>query len=599
MDLLKNQKAAEPIDAVYQDLETLLMQNIIRHCQDYGRPIATDEWLLKKLAEIGKLNRENIKIISRYAGLSQTAVERMLNEAAEEALEQVEPALSYLTRRGLGGEPVELTRSKRVKSAMNTLQDQAKDNMNLCNTTMMYKARDAYQKLVRDTASRASEIANKQEFLDALNKHASASVVGAESRQQAMRKCIQEFNDKGIPAFVDKAGREWTPEAYVNMVMRNTARNVTDEVQTARCLDHGVHLIEIDSHPGARPKCARDQGKIFDLDNGSGETEDARGRKIRYEPWNSSSYGEPDGILGINCGHHKFPFAPGVNIRSYFPTEDMDANDRLYRQTQIQRALERDVRKQKRLCMLYNESGDTEAFEKMAVKLKQKEANLKRYVDGNPELHRRRDREQVIGFDRCAGSKVVAADKTYAKKKEPGKITLKEWTPKAIEQRAKDEKIIKGLKKEKAVLYDASGNRIFQKAGQTHSVSFTQEEIVQMRGGVLTHNHPGGASFSPADINMLRQSGLREIRAVGRDGVYSMKQPKVWDKRILSLKEIQEQYDSLVEKHRVEMEQWAQDNLDHISVTDYQIRYQNKVIEDFAKNFGLEYRMEVLSDEET
>lgn len=424
MNSLKNQQMAEPIDGIYQELETLLMQNIIRHCQDYNQPIATDEWLLKKLAEVGKLNQENIKIIAKTAGLSQTAVERMLNMAAEEALGQVEPGLAYLTRRGLAGEAVELTKSKRIQRTMSTLQDQAKDTMNLCNTTMLYKARDAFQKLVQDMASKASEIADKQEFLDAMNKHVSAAVIGAESRQQAVRKCIREFNAKGIPAFVDKRGREWTPEAYVNMAMRNTVRSVADEVQTARCLDYGVHLIQIDSHSGARPKCARDQGKIFDLNNGSGETEDARGRKIQYEPWNSSSYGEPDGILGINCGHHKFPFVPGVNIRSYFPTEDMETNDRLYRQTQVQRALERDVRKQKRLCMLYNEAGDTEAFEKAAVKLKQKEANLRTYVDGKPDLHRRKDREQVVGFDRSVSSKAVAANKVYAKSMNAVKMRL-------------------------------------------------------------------------------------------------------------------------------------------------------------------------------
>lgn len=510
MDQLKNQQAAEPIDRLYMDLEELLMQNIIRHCQNYNQPIATDEWLMKKLAEVGKLNQENIKTIARYAGLSQTAVERMLNDAAEEALDQVEPGLAYLTRRGLAGEAVELTRSKRVQRAMDTLQDQAKDTMNLCNTTMLYKARDAFQKLVRNTASNASEIENKQEFLDSMNKHASAAVLGMESRQQAMRKCIREFNDRGIPAFVDKAGREWTPEAYVNMVMRNTARKVADEVQSARCLDYGVHLIEIDAHSGARPKCARDQGKIFDLNNGSGETEDARGRRIRYESWNSSSYGELDGILGINCGHHKFPFVPGVNIRSYFPTEDMDANDRLYKQTQIQRALERDVRKQKRLCMLYNEAGDTEAFEKMAVKLKQKEANLKSYVDGNPELHRRRDREQVVGFDRSVSSKAVAVNKKVQKE---------------LAEKARNDRIIAEIKstgmKGKIELYpdrkidvsgytfdDAhiNGERI-HKVIREDAERFIQEAdvaVTKWNGRFVNYYGTNGAAFVDTENNNIR-----------------------------------------------------------------------------------------------
>lgn len=414
MSLLDDQRAAEPIDAIYQDVESLLMQNIIRHCKDYKQPIATDEWLLKKLAEIGRLNQENIRIIAQHTGLSQTAIERLLNASAEQALKEVEPALSYLTRKGLAGETVAVAESTNVRQAMSSLQRQAKSTENLCNTTMLYKAKDAFRKFVSDVAANAEEIAGKQAFLDTLNKYASASVIGAESRQQAMQKCIREFNGRGIPAFVDKAGREWTPEAYVNMAMRNTVKNVADEVQSARCQDYGCNLIEIDSHSGARPKCARDQGKIYDLNNGSGYIEDGTGNKIRYYPWNTTGYGEPDGILGINCTHHKFPFWPGESLRSYFPTEDMEANDKLYKETQVQRALERDVRKQKRECILYDQIGDKKAFEESAVKLKSKEAKLKYYVDRNKNLYRRKDREQVVGFDkRVSAEAVSSAQKHY------------------------------------------------------------------------------------------------------------------------------------------------------------------------------------------
>ena len=206
---------------------------------------------------------------------------------------------------------------------------------------------------------------------------------------------------------------------------------MANEVQTARCEDMGVNLIQIDSHSGARPKCAKDQGKIFSLDNTSGTTEDLNGRKIRYYPWNSSSYGEPDGILGINCGHHKFPFVPGVNIQRHFPTEDMDANNRLYKQTQVQRALERDVRKQKRECMMFDELEDKDAFEESAVKLKSKEAKLKNYVDKHEHLHRRRDREQVVGFDKGVSARAVATNKKYQKR---------------LAEKAKNDKIISEMK---------------------------------------------------------------------------------------------------------------------------------------------------------
>lgn len=404
MNLLENQRAADIPAGMFQDLEEQLMANIIRHCKDYDQPIATDEWLMKKLAEIGKLNQENIKIIAKSTGLSATSMERMLNEMVEKVIGEVEPGMKHLVRRGLVGETVPIKQSKNVRQVLTTMRAQAKDTLNLCNTTMLYKAKAAYQQFVNHIASTADEIAAKQSYIDTLDKHATAAVIGAESRQQALRKCIREFNDKGIPAFVDRRGREWTPEAYVNMAMRSTSNTMAAEIQMARADDYGIDLIEVDSHSGARPKCARDQGKIFDRAN----------KSTKYPHWKTSSYGEPDGLLGINCGHHIFPYMEGVSIRRYFPTEDLDANDKLYRETQVQRALERGVRKQKRECMLYDQIGDKDAFKEASVRLKARESQLKSYVDGNDNLHRRKDREQVVGFDKRISAEAVATNKRNA-----------------------------------------------------------------------------------------------------------------------------------------------------------------------------------------
>lgn len=368
------------------------MANIIRHVKNYEQPIPTDEWLLQKLAEIGKLNKENIRIISKATPSIYSSVKKMLTEMSQKTIKELEPGFQHLAKEGLVKKGIKVEKSRNIKQVLNTLVKQAKDVTNLCNTTMLYSARDAFKGLVQNTA----DIAKRMEIL---NQGTTAVVSGIESRQQALRQAIREFNNSGISAFIDKRGRKWTPEAYVNMCMRTTAANCAHETQMARAKDYGIDLIEVDSHPGARPKCARDQGKVFDRAN----------KSDKYPRWNTSSYGEPDGLLGINCGHHIYPYIEGISIRRYFPTDDMNANDKLYKQTQVQRALERSVRKQKRECMLFDTLGDEEAFEKATVKLKQKEKQLKSYVDGNDKLHRRKDREQVVGFDRRVSAKTVGA----------------------------------------------------------------------------------------------------------------------------------------------------------------------------------------------
>ena len=167
----------------------------------------------------------------------------------------------------------------------------------------------------------------------------------------------------------------------------------------ARMQDRNLSLFKMSTHPGSRPKCAKDQGKIFDRNNGSGYTTDLKGNRIRYYPLNSSSYGEPDGMFGINCGHHGTPWIPGVSSERYFPTEDEKKNEELYKKMQTQRAYERQIRKDKRLLMMYKESDDEAAFQGTSEVLKRHEAKLDDFVT-KQDLTRRRDREEVIGFEK-------------------------------------------------------------------------------------------------------------------------------------------------------------------------------------------------------
>ena len=193
MNLLKNQQAAETIDSVYIDLEAQLMQNIVRHLRGWEEPIATDKWLMQKLAEIGKLNQENIQMIAQMSGVSVTAAERMLNEMAEEAIKSTEPGFQYLARQGLITSLADAKKSKNVKQVMKNLQKQAKDTLNLTNTTMLHKAQEAFKSLVQNTAEEALKI---------MNNNTSGTITGVESRQQALRRTIKQFNDKGISGFV-------------------------------------------------------------------------------------------------------------------------------------------------------------------------------------------------------------------------------------------------------------------------------------------------------------------------------------------------------------------------------------------------------------
>lgn len=201
---IEKQDLSDAGTILYGDLEALLMQNIIRHVKGYDQLIDSDTWLLQKLAEIGKLNQENIRIIARSARSNKAVLQKMLDETVDIVMDRIEPGFKELKKEGVIKKAPSPDQSENVKTAVKSIKKQAVSSMNLCSTTMLYKAKDACQKLLMNTFYQAQEIANKQEFLDTLGKHATAQVIGAESRQQAIRNTIREFNEKGIPGFVDK-----------------------------------------------------------------------------------------------------------------------------------------------------------------------------------------------------------------------------------------------------------------------------------------------------------------------------------------------------------------------------------------------------------
>lgn len=405
---------SSPLSGLYADIEDDLLLSIAKRLATNMEITDTAKWELKMLAQLGALQKDAVRIIAQRVGIVPQMLEVALQAAAKDTIDQLEPSYQRLAEDGYA-KAAKIPPAKSVTQAAGAYAKQAKDSLNMVNTVMGYKVKPAWTTLVKGIASYLWENAEKQPTLDLLNKHTGAAVIGAETRQQAVRKCIQEMLDRGIPAFVDKAGKEWSPEAYVNMDIRTTVTNTAHAAQDARMEAYGLDLFAVSSHSGARPKCAKDQGKIFSKSNKSGTVEDLRGNKIRFYPQSASSIGDPDGLFGINCGHFKMPFVPGVSMQRYFPTEDRAdraENDRKYQESQKQRALERDIRAAKRECAVYDALGDKEAFAKSSLKLRERQKKLASFTE-SAERTRRNDREQTHEFGRSVSSKATASRRHY------------------------------------------------------------------------------------------------------------------------------------------------------------------------------------------
>ena len=396
-----------PLVRVLLDMEDDILREIAAQLSRDGDISDTSKWRIRQLARAGRFDKRAAAIIAGYSEAEDGQAMDAVLTAAETEMGYLDNAVQAANAAGLSEYFSDIPAETSAMNAAKAFQRQAASDLNLVNTVMGYKAGSAYVNAVnaiyRDTAE------SRQGALDIMGKGAAKAVSGQMSLQEATRKTIRELAQKGIPTFVDKRGREWSPEAYVMMDMRSTLGNTARAAQDARCDQYGINLIEVSSHMGARPLCAAYQGRIFSRDGSKGVTTDGAGGKIYYTPLSETSYGQPAGLFGINCGHVQYPFVPGINFQRYFPYPK-EENDRRYMQFQQQRAMERGIRAAKRECMMLQEVGDTEGLQKASLRLRNQREKYKAYCK-ETGLKQHNDRTQVYGYDRSKSSKTVWAER--------------------------------------------------------------------------------------------------------------------------------------------------------------------------------------------
>lgn len=399
-------KLSADVLRIYSDMEDEILRMIAAQIGRDGDLSDTSRWRIRQLARSGQMNAKTAALIASYTGVQADAVYDTVLEAAKKEISYLDEAVQAANEKGITEYFSDIPAEDSALFAAQSFQEQAANDLNLVNTVMQYKAKSSYVDAINGIYYDASK---RQAALDTMGKGAAMAVSGQTSLQEATRRTIHNLAQKGIPAFVDKRGREWSPEAYVMMDMRSTLANTARAAQDMRCDQYGIQLIVVSSHMGARPKCAPYQGRIFSRDGSSGVTVDGAGNQVKYSPLSRTSYGEPDGLFGINCGHVQYPFIPGVNIQRYFPYNE-EQNAQRYEEFQRQRSMERDIKATKRECMMLQAAGDEEGLQKASQKLRQQKQKYNQFCN-DKNLGTHYDRTQVYGYDRSKSAKTVWAER--------------------------------------------------------------------------------------------------------------------------------------------------------------------------------------------
>lgn len=418
MDALEQLNLAAPIVDIYLEVESAIINHIARQLTANPDTMinATSEWRILMLARMGRLNKDTARIISSKVKKVPDKVQSVVNNAID----------NILTEYGL--EMTDKLSGNIFKALENYDRQAVKDKYNQVNTVMQYKAKQIYRNSVNAVADRfdrmmQEKLENSQEYLDVLNKQALAVTLGETSRTQALRETITEMSEKGIPAFVDASGREWSPEAYVNMDIRNTAKNAALAAEFASLDELGQDIILVSAHAGARPRCYPFQGKFYSRSGKSGTIKDARGREYKFEPFGKTSFGEAAGLFGINCGHRMRGVSDGtfINREEHYSEKE---NSEEYEKVCKQRQMERKIRADKRTQEALEAAGDTEGAKAVKKRIAAENKALRAYCD-KEGLTYRQDRTQIYGyFDPKRKKKPVNFVETVDKSGENGIINI-------------------------------------------------------------------------------------------------------------------------------------------------------------------------------
>lgn len=364
-------RLADRIARLFGDLEDSMIMQIALSLAD-GLPGSDDltlkqinDWQIARLVAASQMRRQLIFKARQSLKPVPKALKGFFKEVEEEAKTLPDQAQKEAVGRWLGQEEVQP--SLLLQQAMT----EATDKLNLVATTMLTDAQQQH----RDSLNRAADLMRQ-----------------GQSPSVAIKEGVRDLVDKGLTGFYDKAGRKWEPQGGVNMMIRTTGNNMANEASFQAIEKTGTDVLLVSAHMGARPKCSLVQGKLFSLSGETTSIKDGNGQTLAVGDWNKTSYGEPDGILGINCRHHIVPFYEGKSINNEEEI-DVSENAHRYKLEQKQRRKERELRKTKRQRDVAKAIGDEKGYKEAQQKARRQSKDLREFIEDNG-LRRSKVRER-------------------------------------------------------------------------------------------------------------------------------------------------------------------------------------------------------------
>ena len=322
---------------LWQQVEDAILQDVARRIGKMDAVTPTANWQLWRYQQTEAVRNDVVKLLAKYTGKSETAIRKLLLQAATEAMER-EDAIYY--HYDMEPPPFE------ENAALNNLLDAGARQT--CGT---------WQNLTATTANTVTGAFERT--LDAAWLKVGT---GAFDYKTAVKQAVDSLADD-MPMVTYPSGHTDSIEVAARRAILTGVNQTTGKLQVARMDEMGCEFVETTAHGGARPSHAEWQGRRFHR----GGAVDYKGR--HYPDFEAATgYGTGAGLCGWNCRHQFFACFPELGDPPQWTQEQLqELNARnieyngkkytAYEISQMQRARERNVRRWKKRYLAEDAAG--------------------------------------------------------------------------------------------------------------------------------------------------------------------------------------------------------------------------------------------------
>ena len=349
------------------------------------------EDIARRIAKAGQLTSSASYQIWRAQelGLSQREIKKRLRELLKVSNKELKKLLTQSAQVGYDFDLKRLPHSGAVPFAQNeSLQEIVRSAVAMAeealqNITQTIGMVDPYGKALplQDAYRSCMDYAFKQ------------VITGAADQNTAIRRATKNLADKGVRHIDYESGVHTSLEAATRRNIMGGLGLMQEQITAATHDEMGCDGWEISAHANSAPDHEPIQGKQYS--------------DAEYQALNNSLVRR---ISTLNCGHVAFPIILGVNEPQYTPEQLQKFRDDNakgvtyngkhytgYEATQLQRKLERSMRKQKNRILVYEASGDADKLETAQVRLRLTSQEYRRFSHA-AGLRTESERAYVAGF---------------------------------------------------------------------------------------------------------------------------------------------------------------------------------------------------------